>query len=158
MSLASVAAWPALVLASTGAVWTIPAAAAGSGVPANCNAMTPDVTRYLSKVLTARLEPPPVAGTIICDFTFLDGAPKAVVHLIAGSSITQLMEARAYAEVNGYATQSVPSLGKEAFSIARNHKPWGLMALSGSYVYYGVRAQFSFAKDIAFTRALFQLK
>jgi DNA-binding beta-propeller fold protein YncE len=81
-----------------------------------------------------------------------------VLHLIAGVPLRELVEARAYAAVNGYETGTVPNLGKGAFSIARDHKPRGLVALSGSDVYYAIMGQFSFAKDIALTRALFQLK
>jgi DNA-binding beta-propeller fold protein YncE len=120
--------------------------------------LRPDVSKYLAKVSSATLEPPAVTGALACDFTFVDGAPMTVVHLLAGASLRELIETRAYDQVNGYETETVPHLGKAAFSIARNHKPRGLMALSGSDVCYAVMGQFSFAKDIALIKALFQLE
>jgi hypothetical protein len=104
------------------------------------------------------LEPPVETGAIVCDFTFVDRAPMVVVHMVAGGSVRELLETRAYAQVNGYETDTVPNLGKGAFCIARDHKPWGLMALSGSDIYYAIQGQFSFARDIALTKALFELK
>ena len=143
---------------------TVPARAAAdmgasaSSVPSSCSPLQPDVSEYLARVSAATLEPPAETGAIVCDFRFIDGAPMTVLHLIAGVPLRELVEARAYAAVNGYETGTVPNLGKGAFSKARDHKPRGLVALSGSDVYYAIMGQFSFAKDIALTRALFQLK
>lgn len=149
----------ALLLGAAEAVPAVPVgAAAPPRIPANCAALRPDVSKYLAKVSRATLEPPALAGALVCDFTFVDGAPMAVVHLIVGESVAQLMEAGAYAQVNGYQTEAVPGLGKASFSIARAHKPWGLMALSAPGVLYQVKAPFSFAKDIVLVRALIQLK
>ena len=62
------------------------------------------------------------------------------------------MEARAYAAVNGYETGTVPNLGKGAFSKARDHKPRGLVALSGSDVYYAIMGPVSYTHLRAWQR------
>jgi hypothetical protein len=82
-----------------------------------------------------------------------DGHPA-----VADSSKTQLGEAAVYAQVHGHAVELVQHLGIMAFSVARNHEPWGLDALSTSDVSYLIKDQFSFAKDIALMRALFLLQ
>jgi hypothetical protein len=99
-----------------------------------------------------------VVGAMVCDSTFSDGAQKTVIQLVAHSSKTQVGQVALYARGNGYAVELVPNLGKFAFSIARNHEPSGIAALSTSNVSYLIKSQFSFAKDIAVMRALFLLK
>lgn len=152
----SIAGSVALLIAGTGV--SIGAARTSVPIPSSCNALRPDVSKYLARVASVKSETPSVARVLACDFFFVDGSPGTVVHVLAGSSPKQLLATRAVDQSYGYTTEAVPQLGKDAFSMARDHKPMGLMALSSSNVLYGIIGHFSFTKDMALIKALFKLK